>query len=123
MKYKMVLLTMFAAIVGYWSFSISPSISADKGSGGSFQPVLLERRELVAGGKCIAKLTFSKGVITKVESETKGCYYGEAKKTFLLNNKPILYVDSITFGSGTTTCYGPPNPSPAMCICTAQPCP
>jgi hypothetical protein len=122
MKNKVVLLAMFTAIVAYDCFSISPGISADS-PGGSFQPVVLERRELVAGGKCVAKLTFSKGVITKVESETKSCYYGEDKKGLLLNNKPVLYVDSVTFGSGTTTCYGPPNPAPAMCICTAQPCP
>jgi len=123
MKYKVVLLGMFTALVAYYWFSISPGISADKNPGGSFQPVLLERRELVAGGKCVAKLTFSNGVITKVENETKSCYYGQDKKGLVLNNKPVLYVDSVTFGSGTTTCYGPPNPSPAMCICTEQPCP
>jgi hypothetical protein len=29
----------------------------------------------------------------------------------------------ITFGGGTTTCYGPPSPSPPRCVCTATPCP
>ena len=48
MKNKVVLLAMFTAIVAYDCFSISPGISADS-PGGSFQPVVLERRELVAG--------------------------------------------------------------------------
>jgi hypothetical protein len=30
---------------------------------------------------------------------------------------------SITFGTGTTTCYGPPIPSPPRCVCKALPCP
>jgi len=38
--------------------------------------------------------------------------------------EPLKEVGSyITFGGGTTTCYGPPIPSPAMCVCTSPPCP
>jgi hypothetical protein len=29
----------------------------------------------------------------------------------------------IVFGEGTTTCYGPPIPSPPVCVCTRMPCP
>jgi hypothetical protein len=38
--------------------------------------------------------------------------------------QPVQAVNEwITFGEGTTTCYGPPIPSPPMCVCTAAPCP
>jgi hypothetical protein len=42
----------------------------------------------------------------------------------LVNGEPLVEnTGSITFGTGTTICYGPPIPSPPVCICTKKPCP
>jgi hypothetical protein len=127
MKPTLVLVAMVAAILTFsacYYSRPSPFIPAGwilKDTGAT--PVPISRTELVAGGKCVAKLTYNKeGELTKVETDTKGCFVGQ--KSLLVNKEPLLHnSDSITFGKGTTTCYGPPFPDPAMCVCTEEPCP
>jgi len=45
------------------------------------------------------------------------------RKTPLVNGEPLSFNEVITYGTSTTTCYGPRNPTPAWCICTKTPCP
>jgi hypothetical protein len=126
MKPTLVLVAMVAAILTFSSCyyirnsSVIPAIGKPKGY--EAMPVPISRTELVAGGKCVARLTYNKeGELTKVETDTKGCYVGQG--SVLVNKEPLLHnSDSITFGKGTTTCYGP-YPDPPWCICTAEPCP
>lgn len=95
--------------------------------GDPFQPVFQEQQALVAGGKCLAKLIFdNKGQLTDIESLTPECIVGSPVGDLLVNGAPLKNNTSpngITFGNGTSTCYGPPVPSPARCICTRAPCP
>jgi hypothetical protein len=120
MKPTLVLVAMVAAILTFSSCYYSrpsPFIPAGwilKDTGAI--PVPISRTELVAGGKCVAKLTFNKeGELTKVETDTKGC---SAKQIpVLVNNEPLLHnSDSITWGKGTCTTWGPP-PQPVWNIC------
>lgn len=38
--------------------------------------------------------------------------------------EPVREINEyVTFGNGTTTCYGPPVPNPPRCVCTELPCP
>jgi hypothetical protein len=125
MKPKLVLFALFAALTA--SCSQVVSVQTDKIGGGGVSPfrtIPLTRTALVAGGKCVAQLTYKDGEIVSVDTETKGCFVGEAKSPLLVNGQPLQdNPSSITFGTGTTTCYGPPNPNPPRCVCTRQPCP
>lgn len=80
--------------------------------------------ELVFGGTCRAKLTYDEnGHLTSVATEPP-CHTGEAVKGLSVNGEPLVNnTGSITFGTGTSVCYGPPIPSPPKCICTRKPCP
>ena len=92
--------------------------------------------ELVAGGKCRAKLTYDeKGKLIDVNTDPP-CERGLATRgLWVTTNEPPLEntgsirqplvenTGSITFGTETSTCYGPPIPSPPVCICTRKPCP
>ena len=125
MKFRLIFLVLFATLLPSCYQVIS--VQSDKGGGSAvspFQTIPLTRTALVAGGKCIAKLTYKNGEITEVNTDTQGCFVGEAKSPLMVNGQPLQNnAESITFGTGTTTCYGPPYPSPPRCICTAQPCP
>jgi hypothetical protein len=79
-------------------------------------PVPISRTELVANGKCVAKLTYNKeGELITVETDTKGC--SAKQMPLLVNNEPLVHnSDSITFGKGSWTIYGPP-PTPPWWVC------
>ena len=92
-----------------------------------FQPVYESHSSVVAGGKRPAKHTYdADGNLLEITTGPP-CVSGEPKGGFLfVNGEPLRYNDSphgITFGNGTTTCYGPPIPSIPKCICTRAPCP
>jgi len=93
-------------------------------AGDPFQPVSVTQTVLAAGGKCEVDLIYDTAgklididVLPPCEKFT-GDVLIEGKK--LQNN---TNPSGITFGDGTTTCYGPPVPSPARCVCTKKPCP
>jgi hypothetical protein len=100
-----------------------------------FQPVVETQTTLVAGGKCIAHLIFDvDGNLSDITAEpadpndkTSECVVGSPLNgALMIGDKPLRNNTSphgITFGDGTTTCYGPPIPSVPKCICTRAPCP
>jgi hypothetical protein len=102
------------------------TIAAETG----YKPQLLERRERVAGGQCVVVLRFDPSdqrkflvEIDKQQSENSSCMVEDAPGKLFVNGEPLQHAESITFGTGTTTCYGPPIPSPPRCVCTRRPCP
>jgi hypothetical protein len=85
----------------------------------------------VANGGCVVKLTHNDfGQVIDADTEAP-CLKAKVDdknelgdKSLEVNHKPLVgNTGSITFGTGTTTCYGPPIPSPPVCICTKKPCP
>jgi len=107
--------------------------------GDPFQPKFALQDATVAGGKCTAHLVFDKkGNVIDVTTDPP-CVSGSPghldsngqPSSFPTENITIGGVPlknntgphGITFGTGTTTCYGPGIPSPARCFCTASPCP
>jgi hypothetical protein len=125
MRFQLIFFALLAALLP----SCYQVVSVQSGKGGGspasqFQTIPLTRTALVAGGKCIAKLTYKNGELSEVDTDTQGCFVGEAKSPLMVNGQPLQNnAESITFGTGTTTCYGPPIPSPPRCVCTALPCP
>src|ERR1700675_2004201 len=123
MKPKLMLLAMFAAILSFSCVSNSRGVPVENKEpgvpGNLFRPITRTRTALVAGGRCLAKLTYNNsGDLVSVETDTPGCFVGQGP--LLVNGKELQdNSDSITFGTGTTTCYGPPIPSPPRCVCTA----
>jgi hypothetical protein len=112
--------------------------------GDPFQPKFATQDATVADGKCIAHLIFDKkgNVIDVTASNAPGFVptTGETNCTvaspvvtpanpnadIIVNGAPLKNntgPHGITFGTGTTTCYGPSIPSPAKCVCTRLPCP
>ena len=79
-----------------------------------------------AGGKCAYKPKCdASGNLVDVDTDPP-CV--RAPLTALqCNGAPVQLNESsinwITFGTGTSTCYGPPIPNPPICICTKSPCP
>jgi len=103
----------------------TPGIAADP-----FQPIFQSQTALVAGGKCQVNLTFdaSGNVVDVNPAAGSTCIKYEGPVTVTIGNNvgPLRNNTSphgLTFGNGTTTCYGPPVPSVPKCICTAAPCP
>jgi hypothetical protein len=93
--------------------------------GDPFQPQI--KTTLAAGGKCVVDFSYDEtGKISNITTPTSGCHVGLGP-VFLGNTNEELKNNTnphgITFGNNTTTCYGPPSPSPARCVCTATPCP
>jgi hypothetical protein len=94
--------------------------------GDPFQPVSITQTVLAAGGKCEVELLYDTAGnledIRLLSGPPCEKFTGDvlvAGKKLQNNTNP----HGITFGDGTTTCYGPPVPSPARCICTKAPCP
>jgi hypothetical protein len=93
-----------------------------------FQPIYQSQIVTVAGGHCVAQLHFdASGILFDVTTDTPGCLEGQPTGGVLIVNGEELRNNTgphgITFGNGTTTCYGPPVPSVPKCICTRAPCP
>lgn len=116
MKLKLILLAVFAAILCNSCGVTSPTERAGAG--------LLAR-------PCVASVVHDgTGNVTDVVPAA-GCVRSDEPRrnpSFVIGHgnvrEPIKEVGSyIVFGDGTTTCYGPPIPSPARCVCTATPCP
>ena len=94
--------------------------------GDPFQPKFVLQDATVAGGKCTAHLIFDKhGNVSNVTTDAP-CVTGSPTGDIIVNGAPLKNntgPHGITFGTGTTTCYGPSIPSPAKCVCTTFPCP
>jgi len=111
MKPKLMLLAMFTALL-----SCSRGVLVEAQDPG-YRPITLQRTDLVAGGKCVARLTYDQksGDLIKVETDPP-CVTGQ--RPLRVNDQELRDISgSITFGSGTTTCY------PWGCVCTKLPCP
>ena len=93
----------------------------------TFQPTFSSQTALVAGGKCTAHLFFdANGNLSDVTTDPPCVTNDDPNADVFVNGKPLRNNTSpfgITFGEGTTTCYGPPVPSRPKCICTVAPCP
>jgi hypothetical protein len=106
----------------------------------TFQPAFTKQEVILAGGKCKATLLLDAGghmadfdgLPTPIPPYTGPCFSGSGAVNIIVienetpTQKPLQNNTSphgITFGDGTTTCYGPPRPSVPKCVCTAQPCP
>lgn len=101
-------------------------------AGNVFQPVFTSQTILAAGGKCLVNLVFdaSGNVInvTLAQGSHPSCQVGSpaSGQQLLVNGNPLQNnagPHGITFGTNTTTCWGPPIPSVPKCVCTAAPCP
>jgi len=118
MKSGLVLLAMCVALSG---FCCSPPRS--EMAGGKCKP------GHTPGGRCAYKPKCdASGGLIDVDTDPP-CFKGKAEGASALrvNGEPLIekesQIDWITFGTGTSTCYGPPIPSPPICICTKAPCP
>ena len=102
--------------------------------GDPFQPLSITENVLAAGGKCKVQLNYdsqgklislSNPVSTNPSDTSIQCQV--ANPNSVLVNNELLQNNTgrsgITFGNGTTTCYGPPVPSKPWCVCTKAPCP
>jgi hypothetical protein len=101
-----------------------PGVPADH-----WAPRAVEETAIVAGGKCaIVKHYDGNGRLVSITLPPNStCVVGQpADGQLMLNGVQLQNNDGhngITFGSGTTTCYGPPTPKTPWCVCTAAPCP
>ena len=85
----------------------------------------------VAGGKCVAHPKCdTHGNVVDVDTDPPCVkarvddHNNSGAKSLLVNGEPLVEnTGAITFGTGTSTCYGPPIPNPPICICTKSPCP
>jgi hypothetical protein len=96
-----------------------------------FQPLYTTQNALVSGGRCSVTKFFQDNLLVDVQVDNtatnaaNGCIRGTPDKVLvgteeLRNN---IGEHGITFGSGTSTCYGPPTPRKPICVCTRSPCP
>ena len=98
-----------------------------------FQPITQSEVAVVAGGKCkVTKIFDASGNLADIElaaDADSSCVVGRPDpilKPIIILGEPLrnnTSRDGITFGNGTTTCYGPPTPKTPLCICTRAPCP
>ena len=126
MRLKLAFLVLFTAIVSSACVSyergvsrgiMQPRLGANNFAN-TFVPITIQRTDRVAGGKCLAKLSYDASGDLKVETEPP-CIVGQGP--LFVNGEELQDSDGlITFGSGTTTCYPT---SPPRCICTKSPCP
>lgn len=115
MKHKLVFLLLFTAFLSVSCVSNARVFSAgnqEPGVRGKFSPTTLTRTDRVAGGKCVAKLTYDEesGYLKKVETDPP-CVVKEEQ--LLVNGHELVdFSGSITFGGSCRTCYpsvyGPP---------------
>jgi hypothetical protein len=91
--------------------------------GSTFRPVAVTQTQIAAGGKCPVELIYdSAGNLADVRPLTEDCIRFQGPVT--VQGQPLQdNTESITIGTGTSTCWGPPRPTPAVCICTRAPCP
>ena len=84
---------------------------------------------LAAGGKCEAQVTYNPGgKVVNLTTTTPGCVTGTASGLTIntafgpepLQSQAPFTVQSLTFGTGTSTCL---TGSPTRCVCTRAPCP
>jgi hypothetical protein len=127
MKIRAVFIAICAVISSYSCVTTSRSVLNDSQDITILsKPAPVAKQEKVANGQCTAVVTYNnKGEIDNVSSPD--CEVGQ-KILYITSDKRTFYElkhssESITFGGATTTCYGPPYPSPPRCVCTAQPCP
>jgi hypothetical protein len=78
MKSLTFLFALFAAVVSS-SCSQTITVRSDGGIASPFRTIPLTRTVLVAGGKCIAKLTYKNGELTDVDTDTQGCLWAKPK--------------------------------------------
>ena len=123
-------ITTTAAAVLLAACQTTPSEPTQRIARDEFQPIVQSQTALVAGGKCLVNMTFDgDGNLVDVNPVAgSSCikYTGPVTVTIgsntgLLKNNTSPH--GLTFGDGTTTCYGPPIPSVPKCICTRAPCP
>jgi hypothetical protein len=112
-----------SAVLSYFFLATISGISPNADAQGQkYAPDVEQRTETVNGGQCKAILFFKNSQLFEVKTQPP-CVAAKAND-LKVNGQPVLFLPgSITFGKGTTTCYGPPIPTPAYCVCTAQPCP
>ncbi len=81
-----------------------------------FRPCPVSRDEIAAGGQCLVRLFYDSSCqVSEIQSLTEGCEVTVGNP--IVNGQPLQdNPTSITFGTGTVTCYGPPSPNPARCI-------
>ncbi|MGH8512190.1 MAG: hypothetical protein ACREU8_12645 [Gammaproteobacteria bacterium] len=95
-------------------------------TGDPFQPVFRTQDVTVAGGQCIAHLFFdASGKLVDVTTDPP-CFEGSADGGLFIGPDEVhnnTGPHGISFGGNTSTCYGPPSPSPPRCVCTKAPCP
>lgn len=97
--------------------------------GDPWQPRTLVENTVAAGGKCeITKHYDGNGRLVNITLPPDStCVVGQPEGgQLMLNGVPLQNnagPHGITFGNGTTTCYGPPTPKTPYCVCTAAPCP
>jgi hypothetical protein len=109
--------------------------------GDAFQPKFTAQDVEMSNNKCKARLVFdSRGNVIDVTDAQNvngyvpdpldptqiDCQVFTVTGDILVNDRPLKNntgPHGITFGTGTTTCYGPSIPSPAKCVCTKLPCP
>lgn len=95
-------------------------------TGDPFQPVFQEQLVTVAGGECVAHLFFNpSGKLVDVTTDPP-CFAGSAVAGLFIGLEEVRNntgPHGLSFGNNTTTCYGPPSPSPPRCVCTKTPCP
>lgn len=96
-------------------------------AGDPFQPKTQTEATVVAGGKCeITKIFDASGKLVDITlASGSDCHIGRPTEVSVNGEKLQNNTsrDGITFGSNTTTCYGPPTPKTPLCVCTATPCP
>ena len=115
MKLKLVLVAMFAAILS----SSCGVPMAQTQSGVAALPPCVADVIRDPGGKVIDVVPAAGCVKSDIPRRNPLFVIGQGN-----NRELVKEVGSyITFGEGTTTCYGPPIPSPPMCVCTRAPCP
>lgn len=94
--------------------------------GDPFQPVFRTQDVMVAGGECVAHLFFdASGKLIDVTTDPP-CFDGSAEGGLFIGEEEVRNntgPHGVSFGDNTTTCYGPPSPSPPRCVCTKAPCP
>ena len=123
-----------ACVGGVDANGLAMGIAGPGNIGDPFQPLSITENVLAAGGKCSVQLNYdgngklislSNPVSTNPSDTSIQCQVANPNSV-LVNDETLRNNtgrSGITFGNGTTTCYGPPVPSKPWCVCTQAPCP